>query len=479
MGHYLRSIYVSVLALTCVLNQSFAAGFEVPEIGARSVSRGGAVAARVDDPSAAVINPGALSRVKGIMFQYNHNLMWVDSSFMRLNPNEEGAYLPESKNKESFFPLGVFASLSYDLGTDHSVMAFTVNGPNTTGHTDFSGEDSTRYLLNEFDTLLLYYSLSYAYGTDTFGVGLTAQWVQVPRLNFAITVDAMPLANGLAPSPVTSPFDVEAELQLEDKGTLSGIIGGWWRPAPNFDLAIAARPLPIHLKLTGNADVTIPELLASQLEISETTAALALDLPAHLRLGFRYRHLEGEHELFDIELDVLLEQWSSLKRYDAKLNGTVTANLPGIGTLELQDVIVDKRWEDTVSLRLGGSYWLEPETLEVSAGGFWESAAAPTAYTHLDFPAGERLGYGVGASWFPMLSGKGQDDGVKLGLSLALSEAFQKDINVSAGEGRVYQQRPLRPCPEYCNDTPGVAVNEGRFKTQWRTVSFGVSVQGF
>ena len=61
MGHYLRSIYVSVLTLTCVLNQSFAAGFEVPEIGARSVSRGGAVAARVDDPSAAVINPGALS----------------------------------------------------------------------------------------------------------------------------------------------------------------------------------------------------------------------------------------------------------------------------------------------------------------------------------------------------------------------------------------------------------------------------------
>ena len=179
MGHRLRSICVSVLALTCTLNYGFASGFEVPEVGTRSVSRGGAVAARVDDPSAAVINPGALSRVKGIMFQYNHNLMWVDSSFMRLDPQEEGAYLPESKNQEPFFPLGVFASLSYDLGTDHSVMAFTVNGPNTTGHTDFSDEDSTRYLLNEFDTLLLYYSLSYAYGTDTFGVGLTAQWLSL------------------------------------------------------------------------------------------------------------------------------------------------------------------------------------------------------------------------------------------------------------------------------------------------------------
>jgi long-subunit fatty acid transport protein len=479
MGHHLRSVCVAVLTLTCTLNHSFAAGFEVPEIATRSVSRGGAVAARVDDPSAAVINPGALSRVEGIMFQYNHNLMWVDSSFMRLDPQEEGAYLPELKNKEPFFPLGIFASLSYDLGTDHSVMAFTVNGPNTTGHTDFSDEDSTRYLLNEFDTLLLYYSLSYAYGTDTFGVGLTAQWVQVPRLNFAITVDAMPLANGLAVSPVSSPFDVQAELQLEDKGTLSGLIGGWWRPVPNIDVAIAARPLPIRVELAGKADVRIPELLASQLEISETTASLAMDLPPHLRVGFRYRHLQGEHELFDIEFDALVEQWSSLKRYDAKLTGTVTANIPGIGTLDLQDVIVGKHWEDTVSLRLGGSYWIEPETIEVSAGGFWESAAAPTAYTHLDFPAGERLGYGVGASWFPMVSGTRKKDGVKLGLSLALSEAFQKDINVGAGQGRVYQQRPLRPCPEFCNDSPGVAVNEGRFKTQWRTVSLGISVQGF
>jgi hypothetical protein len=89
------------------------------------------------------------------------------------------------------------------------------------------------------------------------------------------------------------------------------------------------------------------------------------------------------------------------------------------------------------------------------------------------------MGYGVGASWFPMISGKRKDDGTKLGVNIALSEAFQKDTHVGAGQGRVYQQRPLRPCPEYCDESPGVAVNEGRFKTQWRTISFGMSVQGF
>ena len=94
--------------------------------------------------------------------------------------------------------------------------------------------------------------------------------------------------------------------------------------------------------------------------------------------------MEGRHELFDIEFDALFEQWSSLKKYDAKLNGEVTAVsaiaevLVGEEPLQLQDVVIEKQWEDTVSLRLGGSYWLEPGAIELSAGGFWESAAAPT-----------------------------------------------------------------------------------------------------
>ena len=80
-------------------------------------------------------------------------------------------------------------------------------------------------------------------------------------------------------------------------------------------------------------------------------------------------------------------------------------------------------------------------------------------------------------------SGVHARDGLKIGLSIAFSEAFQRDIDVSRGQGAVYQQRPLRPCPEFCEvggePSPGVAANEGKFKTQWKTVSFGLTVQGF
>ena len=109
-------------------------------------------------------------------------------------------------------------------------------------------------------------------------------------------------------------------------------------------------------------------------------------------------------------------------------------------------------------------------------GGFWESGAAPKAYAHLDFPSDERVGYGLGATWYPISGDAAQS--TRVGLTVAFSEVFQKDVEVGEGEGRVYQQRPLRPCPENCGDSPGVAVNEGLFKTHFKTLSVGLSVQG-
>ena len=192
MRNQILKTCLAVCLLILPVSSAISGGMEIPEIGARSVARGGAVVANVSDPTAAVLNPGALSKIKGIMFQYSHNLLWVDSSFARLDPADASQYLDPAKNETPFFALGMLGSLAYDLGTEHSTIALTVNGPNTTGHVVFPEEGSTRYLLNELDTLLIYYGLSYAYGSENFGVGLTAQYVHLPRLNFGIMVDAFP-----------------------------------------------------------------------------------------------------------------------------------------------------------------------------------------------------------------------------------------------------------------------------------------------
>lgn len=478
-----RFVYILCL-LTITSSQSFAGGMEIPELGVRSVARGGAIVAGLKDPTAAILNPGALSKIDGIMFSYSHNLMWVDSSFARWDPDNEGAYLDAAENEKPFFPLGLLGALSYDLGTDHSTVALTVNGPSSSGRVAFPEDSSATYLLTELDTLLIYYGASYAYGTDTFGFGATIQYVHLPRLNFGIVVDANP-GPPILPATAGAPSlngntlwsNIRADLRLKDQGKLSAIIGGWWRPVPNIEIGLAGRPMPIALQPSGDVEVTVPENLQDAVEIGDTTAKMALDLPAHARFGIRYRQMEGDAERFDIEFDALFEQWSSLKRYNAELDGTLSIDLLGLGgDYDLDDVVIDKNWKDTMSLRLGGSYWMRPGGLELMAGGFWETGAAPPAYAHLDFPSDERLGYGLGIGWYPSVGA--QSNQTKFGLTLAFSETYQRDVNVAPGEGRVYQQRPLFPCPENCDGSPGVAANEGLFKTQFRIVSLGLSVQG-
>ena len=64
-------------------------------------------------------------------------------------------------------------------------------------------------------------------------------------------------------------------------------------------------------------------------------------------------------------------------------------------------------------------------------------------------------------------SGVHARDGLKIGLSIAFSEAFQRDIDVSRGQGAVYQQRPLDHVQNFARSVgseAGVAANEGKFK---------------
>ncbi|MEE2788208.1 MAG: outer membrane protein transport protein [Myxococcota bacterium] len=447
-----------------------AGGLDFPEQGARSLARGGAFSARADDPTAAIHNPGALSKQRGYRLMVSYNLIWefteytpgeshLDIGELNANPNESdpmkaqldriAAKRSETvSNTQNPFPYGVTLGATADFGLKNWTFAFSLYGPNSNGHKIYDPEGGQRYMLQELDTLAIYYGLSAAYGTTTFGIGATLQWVQLPILDFSLAIDANPdlLSDGnLAPLGLSSPpyssyFDIDASIRLHDHFAPSAILGAWWRPIPSIELALSGRVVPVKFNAEGEVDIkaTVPDGIVDQIDIQVNGAQLDVTLPPTGRFGVRYRHLSGQREIFDIELNVVFEAWSSLDRYDVKLDAE-PIEFSADRVYELERVTIEKNWHDTWSVRLGGTWNVMPDQLDVSLGGFWEQGAAPDAYYHLDFPSSDRIGVGSGVT-----VALGRDSG--LSLTLAYLIVLLDDVQLDANDARVYQQRPLRPC---------------------------------
>ena len=133
---------------------------------------------------------------------------------------------------------------------------------------------------------------------------------------------------------------------------------------------------------------------------------------------------------------------------------------------KVEDIIMPKAWRDTYSVRLGGDWNAVPGWLSVRAGGYWESGAVPDRYTHLDFPSFDRGGVSLGLT-------------VDLGpvaLSAAYMHVFQEERDVAEVDGKVFAQRPLRPCPSNCDGLNGVVANAGVYKTSYDFLTFGIDL---
>jgi long-subunit fatty acid transport protein len=315
--------------------------------------------------------------------------------------------------------------------------------------------------------LLIYYSLGVAYGKDDkYGFGLTAQYVDVPVSKFGLIVDS---AAAGKPTPYYNTYDLESTLDLKDHASWTVLMGGWWRVSDSFDLGISGRVVPVNINLKGKVSLDkVNAEFPGDLTLTGGDAALDIVMPMTTRAGVRYRHLsEGGRELFDIELDYVYEGWSSIEDYNVKLTGNV--NLSSVhdeGELgeSLKDLVLGKKWRDTHSVRLGGTWNAVPDSFSVSLGGYWESGAVPNNYSNLDFLSFERFGMGSGIR----ISGAGLD------FNLSYLFVMQEDRVVDEKYGKVFQARPLAPCPEKCGGLTGVPANAGKIESAYHQVNLGL-----
>jgi long-subunit fatty acid transport protein len=455
------------------------AGFELPGQGTADMGRGGAFVARADDPTAMTHNPGALSKLRGYHILYNHSLVWSPVTFTRAQSGIERTdtygepppagygydpFKPVS-NEASLFALGGFLAATADFGLKDWTFALGVFGPNGSGRSKYPVSGGQRYMLTETDLLMLYYSASVAYGhTDSWGVGVTAQYVHMPSVAYSLVVDGQP---GGELNPYASGSDVEATLRLSDPFAFSALVGAWWRPQPQVEFAASGRVVPAMLNPSGDFTLrNVPNQTTftdDQLRVPGSKAGFDLVVPFSAKVGGRYRYLDGGgQEVFDVELDVAYEAWSMVKDYQADLEGEIRlfANRP------TDDVTIPKRWRDTVSVRLGGTWQAIPDTLSWSLGGFVEQGANAPNYVHLDFMSLNRAGVGTG---FKVTAGI-------VNLSASYMHIFQADATVSEEFGKVTQQRPVAQCPDGCSGYTGVPANAGKFVSSYDQLAVSAEV---
>jgi hypothetical protein len=273
-------------------------------------------------------------------------------------------------------------------------------------------------------------------------------------MKYALVTDSTVIPD-LDPIPNPDSTQLVTEIDLKDRFSGTAIVGLWYRPHRRVEVGLASRVVPVFLKAKGGLNTDKQTLVSDDVNVE-----LPMTLPAIVRGGVRYIHAVEDREWFDIELAAQYENWSVVDAFDLKFDGEISG-------MPIQDLTIEKKWKDTVSVRLGGDYNALPPYLTVRAGGFWESPAMRENYSHLDFPSFMRGGIGAGVT--------GGYKGIYL--TVGYMHIFQEDREVSEASGKQYQERPLRPCPDGCAGASGVPANAGTFASHYDVLALGLEIR--
>jgi len=447
--------------------------------GARTAGRGGAVGAKADDLTAVEYNPAGLTQLGTTTIQVSNRFSYNMETFTRQPSFEDagggGQYVvfDKVKNQEPLQALDPLIGVGSNFGLKDFAAALTAYSPPGAARMSFpQGQQSTlsdggqRYMMVAREAEMLIYALSLAYKyKDLFGVGGTAQWIHVPRLNYSVVV--APILFGMGGNSVRTDLDMVSSVEASDPFTFNAIIGGWLRPMPSLQFGFSAQIVPSEIKAKGTikvetADVGTPLETTRNGEPADDVQ-LSIPLPNWLRFAARYlkeHEVDGKKELkYDIEFDLVFHTWSRVKSFELASDNLV-ARLPA-GSLAVGDVDVAKAWRDTLTLQLGGDYAVLPKRLTLRAGASYETAVSYSEYSNVDFPTGQHLSGAVGASVFFG------------GFELALAYAYrhQLPVKTTIDDGRVYQITPGSRCePPYSDSTlcpvpgqPAPTVNGGTY----------------
>ncbi len=480
-----KLVFVTLLLLP---NLAFAGGFESGENTAVANARGGTGVVSSTDSTALYFNPSLLAKSEGFHLTIDANFLNQNLTFNR-NPlvTKLGTTtFDEIQNEKSFFPLP-FLAASYDFNTDYFAMGLSVFGPHSYGNSCLTelvdgkcvseDENAARHMLIGADLAIIYALLGAAVaieapgGSFFVGAGGGVAYQQITEMD--LVVDQV---YGSIGSPYNENPGFGGRMEIRDVTDL--------KPAYNFGLSyisdngfrigFSGRP-SIDWNPDGQFEIQLPASIREFVTFSSNEMSIELKQAGSYRLGLGW--FGGQHPTdlskhrYDFEFNFVYEDWGKLDTFKATPDGDLI--LFEETRLPLNPVFQGKSYQDTFSMRVGGSYAIS-SLFTVHAGGFIETAAQTKAYTNADFVSWERYSGSLGLVYNVTHF---------LDLTLSYSHIFSPDRTVTNGE--IYQQIPLSECtgPNYtapaCSKSgtpPGTPQNEGQWTTSSQVIGAGIKV---
>jgi long-chain fatty acid transport protein len=473
----------TLLLAAAVAPPAFAdGGYYTGALGPRAAGRGGAFVARADDVTAVSINPAGLADLDGTVIQVGNQFSYYGYDYTRAPTLDYGQSPTPSQptvfdkvhNGTPWQAALPFIGISSRLGLRNWAFALAAFAPPGTSKEQFPLDGGQRYLMVDRQAIILNYAASAAWRFhDLFGVGVTLEWIAVPRLDYSLVINANP-AQG-AVNPVSSMYDILAETTGSDPFTFNAIVGAWFRPSPSLQFGLAGQIVPANIVTHSTLTLTAldPALLGTIATTRNGNIAndvtVTLPLPLLVRGGGRYRHLAAGRELFDVELDVEYETWSRAKAFtvESTVDGKSLVATPMMAAgspVSIGTITVPKQWKNVLSVKLGGDFNLVPERWTLRAGVYYETAAAPSAYANVDFAAGAQLGGALGTS---LLLHAWE-------VALTYQLRYQPSFTVAEADARVYQQTPGGSCTAPSSDPNVCNVNAGSYAATSHHVSLAL-----
>ncbi len=415
-----------------------AAGYYFVDAGTRGMARGGAYVAGNSDLTAQYYNPAALINLDSGQVMLNFSLVDQRASFQRMDLDDQGKVIKTYKSVDNLAAPMKIPSLgiAHHLGLPNTMFALGLHPPYAPDK-EYRADGPQRYTLIDAKVQQFFMGLSVAHQPVkwlTVGAGLLwnvtrgdqelALKVCNPGWNYDdkdpedLSERQLAQRDASCAHGTAEATDLVFRMEMIDKRRLSANLGLLIDPIEQLTIGLSMTPsIDVHGKGNISADFSenhwlvnsepymgsiIPKILEES-STNDNDVDVLLTMPLILRAGVAFRPIDT----LEIEYVTVYERWQltkevlidnvlaplTLSEEVQALAQDIDPNIPINGP-----VSIPAEYTDTFSYRLGME-WRAKNWLSLRSGAYYEQTAIPNRVQGVSLMDGNKVGYGVGASY--------------------------------------------------------------------------------